>query len=305
MSQPLIRESDEHEPRERNPESRVVRLEPIVDDALFADVTPPPRARSRDEASYRMPVQSGSRALFVAAVVGVTFGAGFGGGFIVGQRSTPSTETTYGTHHESVVEPPPTRAAVEDPKPIASTTQTVAPISEEKVPSSEPIAATVARQGTVPAVESGRLLVRSTPAGAGVMVDGQSRGVTPLTLRELAFGAHTISVSHPGHDTRQQRVTLSERRPARSVDLTLRPTSVRADDTAAANSTGSLQVASRPSGAQVFVDDNLIGTTPFLMSNVAAGSRSVRVELSGYKIWTASVRIKPSARFRVSANLEP
>jgi hypothetical protein len=63
-------------------------------------------------------------------------------------------------------------------------------------------------------------------------------------------------------------------------------------------------VTSRPSGAQVFVDDNLIGTTPFLLSNVAAGSRRLRIELSGYKIWTTSVQIKPSARFRVSANLE-
>ena len=243
-SQPLIRESHEHEPRERTPESRLARPEPIVDDALVAEVTPP-RASSIDEASYGIPVQSGSRALLVAVVVAVSFAAGFGGGFIVGQHSRPSTESIDVSHHESVAEPQPTRAAVEDPKPIASTTQTVAPISKEtvsssepmaattqtvasvskeKASSSEPIAATVARQPAVPAVDSGRLLVRSTPAGAGVVVDGQSRGVTPLDLRELAFGAHTIEVSHPGHDTRQRRVTLSERRPARSVDFELRPT---------------------------------------------------------------------------------
>jgi hypothetical protein len=152
---------------------------------------------------------------------------------------------------------------------------------------------------------SGRLLVRSAPAGADVVVDSQSRGVTPLVLRELAFGAHTIEVSYPGHNTRQQRVTLSERRPARSVDFELRPTTVPAHASAATNPTGSLEVASRPSGAQVFVDDNLIGTTPLLLSNVAAGSRRLRIESSGYKIWTTSVQIEPSARFRVSADLEP
>ena len=188
---------------------------------------------------------------------------------------------------------------------MGATTQTVASVSKEKVSSSEPIAATVARQPAVPAVESGRLLVRSMPAGASVVVDGQSRGVTSLDLGELAFGAHTIEVSYPGHDTRQRRVTLSERHPARSVDFKLRPTSVPAQVTPAANSPGSLQVTSRPSGAQVFVDDNLIGTTPLLLSNVAAGSRRLRVELSDYKIWTTSVQIEPSARLRVSANLEP
>jgi len=332
-NQPLIGESHEHEPRERTPEGRLARPvpsevegpEPIIDDTVFANVTPP-HARSIDDASYAIPVQSGSRAFLVAAVVVVSFSAGFGGGFVVGHLSRPSTESINVSRLEPVAEPQPTRAAVEDPKPVAATTQTVAPISKEtvssskamgaitqtvasvskeKVSSSAPIATTVARQPAVPAVESGRLRVRSMPAGASVVVDGQSHGVTPLDLGELALGAHTIEVSHPGHDTRQQRVTLSERRPARSVDFKLRPTGVPAQAAPAGNSPGSLQVTSHPSGAQVFVDDDLIGTAPLLLSNVAAGSRRLRVELSGYKIWTRSVQIEPSARVRVSANLEP
>ena len=68
---------------------------------------------------------------------------------------------------------------------------------------------------------------------------------------------------------------------------------------------GSLHVASRPSGAQVFIDGSLIGTTPLLLSNVAAGSKSVKIELSGYQSWTTAVQIKPSARLRVAASLEP
>jgi hypothetical protein len=313
--QPLIQESHEPEPPERKPESRVVRPEPIDDVPLFEEVAPR-RARSIGEASYAVPVQSGSRAILVAGVVAASlasFAAGFGGGFIVGQRSRPfdgaqgrpSTESIDVGRQEPVDEPRPARAAVEDQKPAAATKETVAPAPTEKASSAEPIVTPVARPPDVPAVASGRLLVRSTPAGAGVMVNGQSRGVTPLTLRELAFGTHTIEVSHPGHSTRRQRVTLSERRPSRSIDVALRPSSVSAPAEVATSSTGSLQVLSRPSGAQVFVDDSLIGTTPLLLSNVAAGSRGVRIELSGHKIWTTSVRIEPGARSRVSASLEP
>ena len=277
-SRPLIQELHDHEQRDREPVGRVARPEPIVDDAtFFAEVTP---------------ARASSRAVLVAAVVAVSFPAGFGGGFVVGHFSRPSTESIDVSHHEPVAEPQPTRAAVEDPKPIASTTKTVAPMSGEKV-------------SAVPAVESGRLLVRSTPAGAGVVVDGQSRGVTPLALREIAFGAHTIEVSHPNHETRQRRVTLSEGRPARSLDFELLPTSVPALTTATTSSTGSLQVASSPSGAQVFVDGNLIGTTPLLLSDVEAGPRSLRIELSGYRIWMRSILIEPSERSRVSASLEP
>jgi hypothetical protein len=181
----------------------------------------------------------------------------------------------------------------------------VAPLSERTVSSSQPSGATAAAQRATTPVDSGRLLVRSIPAGAHVVVDGQPRGITPLTLRELAFGVHAIEVSHPGHDTRHQRVTLSERRPARSVDVKLRPATGPADDTTATSATGSLHVASRPSGAQVFLDDNLVGTTPFLVSNVAAGPRQLRIELSGYKPWSRSVEIEATARSRVSATLEP
>ena len=298
------------EPATLKPRSRQERV--VTDVALFEEVTPP-RARSIVKTSYPVPVrtsypgpvQSGSRAFLVTAVVVVSFAAGFGGGFVVGHFSRPSPESIDVSHQESVAEPPPTRVAAEDPKPIASTSKTGAPIAEEKVPSSQPIAATVPPRPAAPAVGSGRLLVRSKPAGAGVVVDGQSRGVTPLDLRELAWGAHTIEVSHPNHETRQRRVTLSERRPARSVDFELRSTSAPAQATVATDSTGSLQVASRPSGAQVFVDDTLIGTTPLLLSNVAAGPKSLRIELSGYRIWMRSVLIEPSARSRVSASLEP
>jgi hypothetical protein len=304
-SEPITRESPEHDLRDRKSESDTIRLEPIVDEALLAEVTPPP-ANSIERASYRIPVQSRSWAFFVAAsVVTVSFAAGFGGGFVVGHFSRPSTGAIEVGHHAPVAEPQPSRAAVEDGKPIASTTQTVAPMPEERVSSVESIAATEERPPAIPAAASGRLLVRSAPAGADVMVDGQSRGVTPLALGELALGAHTIEVSHTGHDTRRRRVTLSERRRTRSVHFELRPTSAITHATAATNSKGSLQVASRPSGAQVFVDDNLIGTTPLLLSNVAAGPRHLRLELSGYKIWATSVQIEPSARSRVSARLEP
>jgi len=49
----------------------------------------------------------------------------------------------------------------------------------------------------------------------------------------------------------------------------------------------------------------LIGTTPFLLSNVEAGVKHLRIELSGYKTWTTSVELEPGARLRVSASLEP
>ena len=133
-SQPLIGESHEEEPRERMPESRVARPEPIDDVALLTEVAAL-REQSMGAASPVIPVQSGSRALLVAGVVAASvasFAAGFGGGLVVGQRSRPLTESIDVSRHESVAATQPTRTAVEDPQPIASTTQTVAPFRKHR-----------------------------------------------------------------------------------------------------------------------------------------------------------------------------
>ncbi len=45
-----------------------------------------------------------------------------------------------------------------------------------------------------PAKRSGTLDLRSTPDGAEVRIDGRSRGVTPLTLDDLAVGSHTLEL---------------------------------------------------------------------------------------------------------------
>lgn len=52
------------------------------------------------------------------------------------------------------------------------------------------------------------LEVRSTPAGAAVAIDGQRRGTTPLTLNDLAPGAHKVMLSFEGYLDNAGEVTL-------------------------------------------------------------------------------------------------
>jgi hypothetical protein len=66
----------------------------------------------------------------------------------------------------------------------------------------------------------------------------------------------------------------------------------------------SLQVESRPTGAQVWIDGRLVGTTPLQLSSVETGSHALRLELPGYRPWTTSVSVSRGARARVAASLE-
>lgn len=68
---------------------------------------------------------------------------------------------------------------------------------------------------------------------------------------------------------------------------------------------GSLEIASRPSGAQVSLDGRIVGRTPLSIPGVGRGSHVVGVELAGYNRWAASVLVTPDNPTRVGASLEP
>jgi hypothetical protein len=45
---------------------------------------------------------------------------------------------------------------------------------------------------------TGGLEIRSDPLGARIMIDGQNRGTTPMTIRDLSPGDHTVVVELRG-----------------------------------------------------------------------------------------------------------
>lgn len=187
-------------------------------------------------------------------------------------------------------------APIDDPQPEP----TLAPAA---VPTGDPAPGS-SLAATPPPAEPGRILVRSTPEGADVRIDGEAKGVTPLALRDVALGDHTVDVSYPGLISRQQQVTLSAERPSQSIELMLTsvPTSTRTS--APQSGFGVLHVDSRPARAQVFLDDTLMGDTPLVLPNVSAGEHRVQIRLPGYRSWSTSVQIEPSTKFRVAASLE-
>jgi hypothetical protein len=160
------------------------------------------------------------------------------------------------------------------------------------------------------AANVGRLLVRSTPAGAAVFLNGRDVGRTPLALRDLDTGTHSLRVVRDGYAPDERRVVLTAQRPVQSIIMTLEPrrgaeTSAPADVAETFEKySGALVVESRPSGASVFIDNQLRGTTPLSIDVIRAGEHALRLEYEGYRRWTAQVRIVASEQGRVTASLE-
>lgn len=66
----------------------------------------------------------------------------------------------------------------------------------------------------------------------------------------------------------------------------------------------SIEIVSRPSGAQVFIDDRIVGRTPLVLAEVDPGDYTVRIALPGHQRWATTVNVAAGSRARVAASLE-
>ena len=253
--------------------------------------------------------------LFLMLGFGVT--AGLAAGYIAWSRPNP------------VAPPAQTVASVEAPKLRTPSgrefTETTVP-EPPKAPdnrgaapppdrAAETAKAEAARETSANAA-AGRLLVRSTPSGATVLVDGREEGETPVAVRDLSRGTHRVRLVHDGYAPAEQQVVITASRPAQSILVTLseaHPTashgtlsSTPAPSTPATigRFSGDVVVESKPSGAKVYFDNKLAGTTPLSLPQVSAGSHVVRLEREGYRRWSAAVRVVAAERNRITASLE-
>jgi hypothetical protein len=151
-----------------------------------------------------------------------------------------------------------------------------------------------------PVQQYGSVKVTSSPSGAYVYMDGVYKGRTPLTLSSISAKNHNIELDLSGYYDWKTTVSVTSG-VTRYVDarLTAVPSAT----------TGAIDVVSYPAGADIFLDDKYQGKTPsagaFTISNVAVGSHTIRIALSGYQDYTTSVAVSGATTSYVSAALQP
>lgn len=155
---------------------------------------------------------------------------------------------------------------------------------------------------TEPVQEDGRLLVRSTPAGAQVVVNGQARGTTPLALGGLSYDDYEMTLQLDGYEAYEQNLAVSAETRIAAVNVEL--VRVSAPPTAPVG-VGSIFVDTRPQGVQVWLDRRLLGETPMLIPQVAAGPHEVEFKSDGYREWVTVVQVDSTMQARVTASLDP
>jgi serine/threonine protein kinase len=112
----------------------------------------------------------------------------------------------------------------------------------------------------------GTLSVQTNPSGVSVDVDGQPRGVTPLTL-SLSPGRHTLKIANEGN-VRSMPITITAGGQVSQMIELPRASSLL----------GELQVRTEPAGAQVTVDGHVYGRSPLTVEGLAPGAHAVLLE---------------------------
>lgn len=134
--------------------------------------------------------------------------------------------------------------------------------------------------------QTGRLVVESQPAGIRFRVENSAdsavnhEGTTPMTLEALPVGSYRVLFERDEwpNFTRPARIQHGE------------ATAVRME-----YPEGRLRLTSNPSGAEVHVEDRLLGVTPMELDGLRPGRMALTLRLAGYLPEPLTVEIEPNA----------
>lgn len=119
--------------------------------------------------------------------------------------------------------------------------------------------------------EKGLLLVKSSPDGCEISIDGISLGLTPRLITNLnAKDAHRMTLSKAGYKPAMFDVKFDGRKPLVRNETLIRDS-------------GLIHVFSEPAGAEVTLNGIVRGKTPVTVEDVPKGQATIKLSLEGFK----------------------
>ncbi len=147
---------------------------------------------------------------------------------------------------------------------------------------------------TIPAITlqqaDGRLAVATTPSEASVSRNGEFLGRTPRDLELAPNVSHALTVAKPGYEPETIEIRLAPGE-SRSLSVELEP------------QLGEIAIVSTPPGAEILIDDTVLGVTPLTVERMTVEQR-VAVRLEGYAGQEQRVTPRPGFAQTVEFDLE-
>ena len=138
--------------------------------------------------------------------------------------------------------------------------------------------------------ENATVIIDSNPSGAHVQMNGKEIGDTPVLLPELALGSYSASVQMQGYTRRDISWKVQNGRPI-LINVPLM------------NNIGTLTLDSDPEAAEIEIDGQSYGVTPF-KDFIEQGQHKVRLSKNGYKPYEKIVTVNRDETTELNARME-
>jgi len=149
----------------------------------------------------------------------------------------------------------------------------------------------------LPPAKTGTLSLAVSPPGGEVLVDGVSSGFIDQSgihvLRDITAGYRNIQITLAGYKDWFERVYVEPNMNTK-IRVTLTPIT-----------TGSLQVSSEPSSANVLLNGAPVGITPVTIPDLPAGPIQIQLTLPGYQDWNGETAVMIGQTVPVFGTLIP
>jgi hypothetical protein len=197
--------------------------------------------------------------------------------------------------------------------------------------------------GCVASFPKHNCVVESEPSGANVSIDGQYIGKTPcaFVMRADCNGGSAqkktemcqIELSKTGYETELRRISLCEvdhvfvqfqpvqppvvqggiapqqqqqnmQQEMMGPTIVIGGQTVTGDKAVEIKEYGMIKFESKPPGAEVYIESNLVGNTPTGSLRFQAGTYGVDIRKKGYKSWHNSIMVVARSTVGITAELE-
>ena len=132
----------------------------------------------------------------------------------------------------------------------------------------------------------------TAPDGAEIWVNGEKKGSGQWT-GNLGAGVYKFEAKKAGHRDSQRTITLDPAAGPQTIALAA-PTPIL----------GKANISSEPALADIYIDGQKVGQTPFLASNLLVGSHSIKITRNGYADYNGTLNIKEGEKASFTASLK-
>lgn len=125
----------------------------------------------------------------------------------------------------------------------------------------------------------GHLQVNTEPViGAEIFIDDVSAGHSPAMIRDIKPGERKLRLLADRYFPLEQSIEIEGLDKEQQLEAKLVP------------AWAEVAMATNPPGADIFVDDELLGQTPTTLE-ILEGKHKIRVKLGGYKLWQEDLNV--------------